>query len=192
MTLEALEDWFERAKPPVHTRGVSMMDGFLAGVVIGPAFIHPETWLWHIIGDHEKRAVAGTKADAAVQTIVAHYNKISDVLAIAPHAYAPIYMRTDEGEVLVEDWANGFYGAMCLNMPAWKPLFETFESAAPLMAILANCTKPDGAPIYDGMSPAIPALELRETWRIIPEAVSVIREQCAQRRATSMSPVASK
>lgn len=192
MTLEALEDWFERAKPPVHTAGVSMMDGFLAGVVIGPAFIHPETWLWHIIGDHEKRAYAGTKADAAVQAIVAHYNKISDVLANAPQTYAPIYMRTDEGEVLVEDWANGFYGAMRLNMAAWQPLFETFESAGPLMAILVNCTKPDGAPIYDGMSPAIPALELGETWRIIPEAVSAIREQCAQRRATSMGQLGSE
>ncbi|WP_419255976.1 UPF0149 family protein (plasmid) [Caulobacter sp. ErkDOM-YI] len=192
MTLEALEDWFERAKPPVHTAGVSMMDGFLAGVAIGPVFIHPETWLWHLIGDHEKRAHAGTKADAAVQAIVAHYNKISDVLANAPHAYAPIYMRTDEGDALVEDWANGFYGAMRLNMAAWQPLFETFESAAPLMAILVNCTKPDGAPIYDGMSPAIPALELGETWRLIPEAVSVIREQCAQRRAASMGPVGSQ
>ncbi|MFD3264372.1 hypothetical protein [Phenylobacterium ferrooxidans] len=42
------------------------------------------------------------------------------------------------------------------------------------------------------MSPDIPAQALGETWRIIPEAVSVIREQCAQRRATSMSLVANR
>jgi hypothetical protein len=32
-------------------------------------------------------------------------------------------MRTDEEEVLVGDWADGFFGAISLNFEEWAPLF---------------------------------------------------------------------
>ncbi|HWT29821.1 MAG TPA: UPF0149 family protein, partial [Propylenella sp.] len=110
LTLEQLEAWLESLDPPAP--GVSMIDGFLAALVVSPRFIHPEEWLWHIVGDRGRWASEGSTEAAAIQAIVARYNEISSALAERQERYAPIFMRTDEGEVLIEDWANGFFGAM--------------------------------------------------------------------------------
>jgi uncharacterized protein len=185
LSLDQLEAWFDHAKPRPHCAGVSMMDGFLTCLVIGPVFIHPEKWLWHIVGDHEKRAYLGTKAQAVVDTIVDRYNQISVCLSENPFAYAPLFMRTDAGEVLAHDWANGFYGAMRLGFDYWKPLFTSFENSAPLMAILVHCTDPDGQSIYGDAMKAVPQADLEEAWRVIPDAVQVVNEKCAPLRAAN-------
>ncbi|GLK42672.1 UPF0149 family protein [Novosphingobium resinovorum] len=52
----------------------------------------------------------------------------------------PIYMRTDGGEVLLEDFANGFYLGMQLNIDDWKPHISNPEIGHPLTAILGHCT----------------------------------------------------
>ena len=45
-------------------------------------------------------------------------------LAEAPARYAPLFMRTDEGTVLAQDWAAGFLAAVRLRLEAWRPLLE--------------------------------------------------------------------
>ncbi len=92
LSLDELEAWFQHADPSPHCGGVSMMDGFLTALVIGPVFIHPEKWIWHIVGDHEKRAFIGTQAQAVIDTIVAHHNEISTCLSQDRFSYKPIFM----------------------------------------------------------------------------------------------------
>lgn len=186
LTLEALEDWFDKSNPRAPAAGVSMMDGFLAALVVGPVFIHPEKWIWHVVGDHEKRAFAGTRVQAVIDTVVDHYNKLSVVLSENPRAYAPLFMQADDGEISAEDWANGFHGAMRLNLDAWQPLFATFETAAPLMAILVNCTTSDGASIFGNTLDQVPRDAVASSWTVIREAVPQVREQCAALRAASL------
>jgi uncharacterized protein len=190
LTLDQLEAWFDQAKPRPHCAGVSMMDGFLTGLVIGPVFIHPEKWLWHIVGDHEKRAYLGTKAQAVVDTIVDHYNQISICLAENRFSYTPIFMRSQDGETSAEDWANGFYGAMRLGLGHWKPLFKSFEDSAPLMAILVHCTDPDGVSIYGDAMKNVPQDALTGGWKVIREAVQVVLDQCAPSRAANEKALA--
>ncbi len=122
LTLEVLDVWFETVEPPAHCGDVSMMNGFLTGLAAGPVFLPPNDWMWHVIGDHEKRAFIGNKIQAVIDTIVDHYNLIAHQLT-APRRYAPMFMRTDEEEVLSGDWADGFFGAISLNLEAWAPLF---------------------------------------------------------------------
>lgn len=38
--------------------------------------------------------------------------------------YAPIYMRTDDGKVLLEELANAFYFGMQLAIVAWLPFLR--------------------------------------------------------------------
>lgn len=179
LSLEELERWLDSRDPPAP--GVSMIDGFLAALVIAPRFVHPETWMWHILGDRARSALAGTKAAAACQTIINRYNEISAVLGERPDAYAPIYMRTDDGEVLLEDWANGFFGGMRLAMDAWAPFIEDPETGYPLTLILGHSTE-TGAPALADKSAAE---LLAESWRVVPEVVSLLRDRCAgARRAT--------
>ena len=53
------------------------------------------------------------------------------------------------------------------------------------MAILVYCTDPDGQSIYGDAMKTVPQAALDETWRVIPEAVQVVREQCAPFREAS-------
>lgn len=64
LSLEQLEVWFEKSEPRAPCGGVSMMNGFLTGLAAGPAFLLPNDWMFHVIGDHEKRAFIGNKAQA--------------------------------------------------------------------------------------------------------------------------------
>jgi uncharacterized protein len=41
MTLEDLEAWLDASSPRAPAGGVSMIDGFLAGIIVGPRFIPP-------------------------------------------------------------------------------------------------------------------------------------------------------
>lgn len=180
LTLEQLEEWLDGLTPPAP--GVSQIDGFLAALVVSPEFVHPETWLWHIMGDRAKWALEGSIAAAATKTIIDRYNQISTALSQNPQSYAPIYMRTDDGEVLLEEWANGFYGGMRLALPAWKPFTSDLETAVPLTAILGHCTTMFGAGEMADVISSDAKKALAESWRIIPQVVSLLYEKCAKLR----------
>jgi yecA family protein len=118
-----------------------------------------------------------------IDTIVDHYNQISMWLAEDRFSYTPIFMRRQDGET--SDRANGFYGATRLGLGHWRPLFETFEDSAPLMAILVHCADPDGESIYGEAMKNFPQRELKEGWRVIREAVHVVLDQCVPLRAAN-------
>ena len=175
LSLTELERWFDNAKPPVPTAGVSMMDGFIAGLAAGPAIIPLRIWMWHIIGDHDKHAHPGTRARAVVNTIIDHYTRIERLIVENPASYTPIFMRTPDGEVRAEDFANGFYGAMNLRLHAWKPIMADVETATPLMLILANCTNTDGQSIYGDKIKKVPADLVANSWVTIRDIVPHLR-----------------
>ncbi len=187
MTMHELEVWFDTVEPSPHCGGVSMMDGFLTGLAAGPVFLLPNDWMWHVIGDHEKRAVIGNKVQAVIETIVDHYNLIAHQLA-SPGTYAPLLMRTDQGEVLAGDWADGFFGAIRLTIDAWMPLFLRKETGAPALAILLHCSKPELVGTLAAAFPKTPAAKLRDSWRALPVAVETIYRSCEPRRSNPGAP----
>ncbi|AYG64320.1 UPF0149 family protein [Rhizobium jaguaris] len=175
MSLDELEGWFDTAKPAPHCRGVSMLNGFLTGLAAGPVFLLPNDWMWHVVGEHEQRAFIGNKMQAVIDTIVDHYNLIAHQLTRAG-AYAPIYMRTDGEEVLADDWADGFFGAMNLSLEQWAPLFADKKAGEPLLTILTQTTNPQLAEIIATAypKPLEPQLLFKEAWRALPKAVEAI------------------
>jgi len=187
MTLEALESWFDTAEPPAHCGGVSMMNGFLTGLAAGPVFLLPNDWMWHVIGDHEKRAFIGSKGQAVIDTIVDHYNAIAHQLTM-PGKYAPIYMRTDDEEVLAGPWADGFFGAVKLNLEQWAPLFAEKKTAEPILAILLNCTRPEMIEMMSAAFPKPSEALMKEAWRALPHAVQDIYAFCQPLRFNPGAP----
>ena len=183
LTLEQLEEWLEGLKP--QGPGVSQIDGFLAALIVSPQIVDPEKWLWHIMGDRAKSALEGSIAAAATATIIDRYNAISFALSEDPKSYAPIYMRTDDGEVLLEEWANGFYGGMRLALSAWRPFITDPDVAIPLTAILGHCTtmtsSNQSAQTIDDKASAV----LADSWRVVPEVVSMLYDKCAAARNAS-------
>jgi uncharacterized protein len=175
MSLDQLEVWFDTAKPPPHCGGVSMLNGFLTGLAAGPVFLLPNDWMWHVVGEHERRAFIGNKVQAVIDTIVDHYNRIAHQIT-TPGAYVPIYMRTDDEEVLAGDWADGFFGAMDLSLDQWAPLFADKKTGEPLLAILMHSTKPELAQMLTSVFPRPPEAQtlFKEAWRALPQAVEAI------------------
>lgn len=183
LSLEQLERWLDELDPPVA--GVSSIDGFLAAVAAGPSVVDPDVWIKSILREHAHKA----RSAPARRTILKRYNRICIELAEKPEAYAPIYMRTQEGEVLLEDFANGFFTAMHLDMEAWKPFIADPEFGYPLAALLGHSTI-TGSPITGGPSwieqlgdPSA-NLALADTWRMVPQIISLIHDQCAFARMT--------
>ena len=186
LTLDALEVWLDTVEPPPHC-GLAMMNGFLTGLAAGPVFLLPNDWMWHVIGDHEKRAFVGNKIQAVVDTIVDHYNLIAHQL-VNPGAYAPLLMRTDDGDVLAGEWADGFFGAIRLRLDAWVPLFQEKETGEPAMAILLHCSKPEIAELITAAYPEPPGADLKDSWRALPVAVEAIYRYCEPMRSNPGAP----
>lgn len=187
LTLEQLEAWFDKTEPAPPCGGVSMMNGFLTGLAAGPVFLLPNDWMFHVIGDHEKRAFIGNKVQAVIDTIVDHYNLIAHQLT-TPQRYAPMLMRTDEEEVLSGDWADGFFGAIGLNFEEWAPLFAHKQTGEPIMGILIQCTKPDLIEMISTAFPKPPEAILKDAWRTIPFAVESIYAHCKPMRFNPGAP----
>ena len=65
------------------------------------------------------RVIAGSNEHRAIQTIFDRYNEVSSVLEECPNEYEPLFLRTDDGEVIVREWAVGFMLGVGLRAPAW-------------------------------------------------------------------------
>lgn len=178
LSLEQLEIWLDELDPPVA--GVSSIDGFLAAVAAGPSVIDPDVWIKSILREHALNA----RSAPARRTILKRYNRICIELAEKPEAYAPIYMRTEEGEVLLEDFANGFFTAMHLDMEAWKPFIADPEFGYPLAALLGHSTITGGPSWIEQLGDPSANLALVDTWRMVPQIISLINDQCAFARMT--------
>nr|WP_282188544.1 YecA family protein [Brucella tritici] len=187
LSLEQLEVWFDKAEPEPPCGGVSMMNGFLTGLAAGPSFLLPNDWMFHVIGDHEKRAFIGSKTQAVIDTIVDHYNLIAHQLT-EPGRYAPMLMRTDEGEVLAGDWADGFYGAISLTLQEWAPMLTEKQTGEPITGILIQCTNPDLTDMISMAFPKPSEAMLKEAWRAIPFAVEQIYAHCKPMRFNPAAP----
>lgn len=187
MSLEDLECWIDRLDPPSLIDGVSMLDGYLTAIIIGPCSINPHEWLRHMLGPHGGLGLEGTKQSAAIMAIVTRFNAISEGLATAPECYAPIFERTDDGTVLAGPWCRGFLAAMKLRDDAWQPLcdFTRIEHGL-LLPILLHCTDSAGSPLLGPVRPGAEGEEfLRTAYHDIPLVIPAIREFWMPQRAAT-------
>jgi uncharacterized protein len=148
MDLETLDAWLEKLKSPAKVDGVSMLDGYLAAIIVGPRSIPPDEWFVDLLGGKGHIATAHGKTLSAIMAIAARHNAIGDILATAPAKYAPIFQRTDDGTVFAGPWCMGFLTAMRLRWDAWKELrnLDRIEHGL-LLPILLHCTNEFGLPM---------------------------------------------
>ena len=186
MSLEELEAWIDRLAPPPLIDCVSMLDGYMTAIIIGPCSIDPHEWLQHMLGRHGRLGAEGSKQAAAIMAIVARFNAISEELATAPEHYAPIFERTDDGTVLAGPWCMGFLAAMQLRYAAWAALRDLIriEHGGLLLPILLHCTDHAGCPLLGPVRPDPEAQAfIRTAYHAIPIVVPAIREFWMPQRA---------
>jgi uncharacterized protein len=178
MDLEALDAWLERLKPAAKVDSVSMLDGYLAAIIVGPRSVPPDEWFFDLLGARGNIATAQGKTLKAIMAVVERFNVISETLSTAPQKYAPIFHRTDDGTVFAGPWCMGFLAAMQLRWSDWKALrnLDRIEHGL-LLPILLHCTDEYGLP-YLGPARSGPdtAAFLRNAYHDIPLVIPEIRE----------------
>jgi uncharacterized protein len=188
LSLEELDGWLASDQAPAKGGwNVSAVDGFLAGIIVGPEPIEPKEWTRLIFGARP----LGKGGDAAAQAVLDRHTTVAKILAEAPTRYVPLFMRTDEGVVLAQDWAAGFLAAVRLRLEAWRPLLEGPAWIGLLLPILVYT--PD--PAIEAQIARLPPEgrhHLAEAYRHIPTAVVALREHFLPARlaaATTLSRI---
>ncbi len=180
LTCQKLEDWLASLDPPAA--GVSMIDGYLTALVVSPQFIPPENWLKPILGERVTWANEGTIEAAVRNTLFQRYSEIGATLSGGTRRYAPVFMRTDDGEVLIEDFADGFYFGMQLSIDDWKPFISRPEIGMAMVAILGHCTNMISQEERDAAISPEASDHLAQSWKVVPELVEMLHVEIAGAR----------
>ncbi len=186
MSLEELDRWLRQPRVPQPVaENLSMLDGFMAAIVAGPATYEPLAWLCPLIGVRRDAINDGTTEEyAAIAATANHHNALSTTLSETPERFAPIFLHDAKGAVDIGPWCRGFYAAIQLNPKFWRKLLPARGIAHLwLIPILAHCVDEDGRPVR-GAPPLGPLTELARfnAGREIPGAVTAIRKFWAPTR----------
>ena len=121
---------FDRLRDALDGMTVAELDGFVTALIVCPEVILPSEWLAGVWG--EDRVFEDDAAlEAAVATVMGHYNRIAEILAERPEDYTPV-LETDpgSGETLWEPWIDGFERGMGLHPDAWMAIAESDDEHA--------------------------------------------------------------
>ena len=172
INLDALDDYLISDHSPVDSMGLSDLDGFLTGVVVGPELIMPSEWLPVIWGGAEPKFETEDEMRIILGTIMGRYSEIVACFTSGdPDEFDPIFWEGPEGEVIASDWAGGFLDAVALRPQAWKPLIEDDRAGillVPMFVLNGDVELDDGAADEDEL--------LAEASDMIPTCISGIRE----------------
>ena len=104
--------------------GLSDLDGFLTGIVVGPEPIPPSEWLPVIWGGEEPQFETEDQMRTVLGTIMGRYNEIAACFNGNADEFDPIFWEGPEGDVIASDWAGGFLDAVVLRPGAWTALLD--------------------------------------------------------------------
>ncbi len=141
--LAALGEFLASERMPPGCMQLAALDGFLAGIIVGPETIPPSVWLPIVWGcDDEPIFADHDEAQTILGIILRRYNEIIRLIDSPPGAYRPVMVERDDGTIDPSSWAIGFLQAMTLCQDGWEPLIRD-TVAGPLIApimLLASTT----------------------------------------------------
>jgi len=161
--------------------GISAIDGLVAAVVAGPAYVEPDEWLPEIFNGRVPVTVPETPNHRLVQTILHRHDEVADILARRPETYLPMFMH-DEGRVVIEDWTIGFMLGVGKRVNPWtKIMLSDFRSTlAPILS--ANSL---GRNMMPDMSEAELDRIKATAHFVIADVVTALYRRCAKDRSAS-------
>jgi uncharacterized protein len=103
------------------------LDGFVAALLVCPETIMPSEWLPIVWGDEDQPSFESLdQAQATINAVMAHYNRVAKGLARDPPEYAAILGNDpNSDDILWEPWISGFERAMRLRAGAWEATLES-------------------------------------------------------------------
>lgn len=136
--LDELEDFLSSEAAGEEAMDLSMLDGFVTALAVGPVAIPAERWL-PVVFDEEPAWASEAQRERITALILRHANATQLYLHDEPDAFEPLlYEREQEGRTvqIIDEWCTGFVQGMVLDEPAWQPLLEAEEGDDLLYAIL--------------------------------------------------------
>ena len=179
--LRILEAYLESDRSPPGTMTLSGLDGFLAGIAIGPELVVPSEWLPVVWDGDEPVYADGAEANAILEAILGRYNDI--VRGVADGSYRAIFFEDTDGTMLAELWAEGFVTAIGLRLDAWAPLLKSKRHVLLAYPILGLCDDESGQPAL-GFDLKVQHQLSHEAPQLIPPCVQAIAEFWRSRRDT--------
>jgi uncharacterized protein len=144
---ERFEAFLAARRPVPPAVSLSGFDGYVTALVIGPRFVDPRRWIPLFAGEQAMLAPVGTEDCAAVQSIVATYNRLSASMAEFPYLYRPRFLLRDEGRADGHPWVAGFFAGASHAPRLWKPMLnglpETGNLIAPIRAAIRWRSTPE-------------------------------------------------
>lgn len=137
--LDVIDRFLMSDRAPENSMGLSDLDGFLTGIVVGPDLIMPSEWLPVIWGNDRPQFKNVEEAQNVMSAVMARYNEIIRGFQQSPPCFDPVFMETDDGLVIAADWAEGFNDAIKLRPRFWKPLFDDRKLSNLLQPVMILC-----------------------------------------------------
>ena len=187
--LDALDAFLMSDRAPADSMGLSDLDGFLTGAVAGPELILPSEWMPVIWGGDAPDFESMDEASAVLGAITGRHNEILGCLDSDPEGLDPVFWEGPEGQVIVTDWAAGFFDAVKLRPRAWEPLIRHSEAHVLMVPLLVLGADDLEHPPFGG--PSLSAAEIARLHAggadILPDCVAGIhafwKEQRVRRGA---------
>lgn len=177
--VEIVDKFLMSDRAPENSMGISDLDGFLTGIVIGPELIMPSEWLPHVWGGKFPELRDDNEAQSVMEALMQWYNEIVRGFQQTPPEFEPIIWQTRDGIVIAADWAEGFRDAINLRPILWKPLLDDAKESRFLKSIRMLCGEH-----RDDASPSEHDIEMMEQAADkLPASVVAIHEFWKRRRA---------
>lgn len=114
---------------PAHeatTMDLSMLEGFLAAVVIGPSSVMPSQWLPWIWDIDEGTAAAdfddSEEINRVLELIMRHYNSVASQLLDDATGFMPVYALDEQWDAIA--WCDGFLLGTQFDEERWGLLMD--------------------------------------------------------------------
>ena len=122
---------------------ISMLDGFLTALAVGPSTLPPARWMPLVWGG-EVMWASRQQMERMTALVFRHANALLIYMRDEPETFEPLLYEEDEGEEknpVIDEWCTGFVRGMALDEPNWQSLMDTEEGEELLYPILLYGTE---------------------------------------------------
>jgi uncharacterized protein len=141
--LEELDQFLMSDATNEGAMDISMLDGFITALSIGPNTLLPSQWM-PVIWGGPMIWESEVQAPKLMSLVLRHANDILYTLRSCPDQFEPlVYERDHNGEkvLIIDEWCTGFVKGMALDEKAWQPLMDSEEGADMLYPIMLYGTE---------------------------------------------------
>ena len=190
--LDELADFLDSDHAPFDAMDISMLDGYLTAVAIGPVVSMPSKWYPRIWGGMAKPAFDSLEQAQHILTLITRrYNGIVRTFLESTETFEPyLYEYKEKGKWIpsAEDWCIGFSLGVELQSEAWQPLLDDEESSGMLAPIVAFSMEEAWDEVTKGRNPAEVREELIAALPVVVHAIHAYWLPFREKRKPGLVP----